>query len=57
MAYEHDTGKARTSALLDIEVRDGVNKQADKEDRKFSPMVNILLKEALEARNKLKTKK
>lgn len=57
MAYEHDTGKVRTSALLDIPVKEAVNAIADKESRHFSPMVNILLKEAVEARNKSKNKK
>jgi hypothetical protein len=57
MAYEHDTGKVRTSSLLDIPVQQAVLVEAKKESRHFSPMVNILLKEALHARKMAKNGK
>lgn len=57
MPYEHDTGKTRISALIKEDLRDKINFIAGAEDRQFSPMVCILLAEAVESRKQAKNKK
>lgn len=57
MAYEHNTDMTRVSALIKIKTRDVVNQLADKESRSFSSMADVLLAEAVEARNKYKNAK
>ncbi len=57
MPYEHDTGKTRISALIKEDLRDKINVIAGAENRQFSPMVAILLAEAIDARKTAKNAK
>ncbi len=57
MKIKEKDKQVRICSTIKEKTRDEVAKLASKEDRKFSPMVDILLKEAVEHRKKIKNNK